>query len=318
MQFALFDNIRNTEVTNVASVPQRSPFRYPGGKTWIIPRLRRWLSPQIRLEHGLTPIRPVQFIEPFVGGGAVSLTVAAENLADHVVMVELDADVASVWQTILNEEDGRWLAHKIETFDMTWENVERILAGTDLILREQAFKTILRNRVNRGGILAPGVGLLKSGENGKGLRSRWYPVTLKKRIHHIIDIRDRITFIPGDGMATLREYANHPEVAFFIDPPYTVGGKKAGSRLYTHFDLNHEELFDITSKLRGDFIMTYDNVEDVRALARRYNFDMEPVLMKSTHHAQMAELLIGRDLEWLRSAITSRAIKAKRRVSRDG
>ena len=24
-------------IVNVASVPQRSPFRYPGGKTWLIP-----------------------------------------------------------------------------------------------------------------------------------------------------------------------------------------------------------------------------------------------------------------------------------------
>jgi hypothetical protein len=31
-------------VVNVASVPQRSPFRYPGGKTWLIPYVRRWLS----------------------------------------------------------------------------------------------------------------------------------------------------------------------------------------------------------------------------------------------------------------------------------
>jgi DNA adenine methylase len=302
MQFTLFDDVQNPGVTNVASVPQRSPFRYPGGKTWIIPRLRRWLSQRIRLGHGLTPVRPVQFIEPFVGGGSVSLTVAAENLADHVLMVELDADVASVWQTILSEEDGRWLAHEIETFDLTLEHVERILARTDLSSREQAFKTILRNRVNRGGILAPGVGLLKSGENGKGLQSRWYPATLKKRIYHIIDIRNHITFIPGDGMATLREHTNHPEVAFFIDPPYTAGGKKAGRRLYTHFDLDHEELFDIVSNLSGDFIMTYDNAEDVRALARLYNFDMQPVLMKNTHHAEMTELLIGKNLEWLRTA----------------
>jgi len=24
-------------IVNVAMVPQRSPFRYPGGKTWLIP-----------------------------------------------------------------------------------------------------------------------------------------------------------------------------------------------------------------------------------------------------------------------------------------
>ena len=52
---------------NVASVPQRSPFRYPGGKTWLVPYLRDWLRHQ--------QTKPSRFIEPFAGGGIVSLTV---------------------------------------------------------------------------------------------------------------------------------------------------------------------------------------------------------------------------------------------------
>lgn len=30
-------NDNDLRVVNVASVPQRSPFRYPGGKTWLVP-----------------------------------------------------------------------------------------------------------------------------------------------------------------------------------------------------------------------------------------------------------------------------------------
>ena len=53
--FSLVDH-----VVNVASVPQRSPFRYPGGKTWLVPYVRLWLS-------SITP--PLQeLIEPFAGG----------------------------------------------------------------------------------------------------------------------------------------------------------------------------------------------------------------------------------------------------------
>ncbi len=110
-QLSLFEKKRNLDrIVNVASVPQRSPFRYPGGKTWLVPRLRQWLRS--------LPQRPALFIEPFAGGGIVSLTVAAERLADHVIMVELDDQVAAVWQTIL-EGDGYWLADKIVMFDLT-------------------------------------------------------------------------------------------------------------------------------------------------------------------------------------------------------
>ena len=86
---------------------------------------------------------------------------------------------------------------------------------------------------------------------------------------------------------------------FFIDPPYTAGGKRAGSRLYTHSEIDHDKLFSICEKLRGDFLMTYDNAEEVRALAERHGFETKSVAMKNTHHAEMDELLIGRNLDWV-------------------
>lgn len=60
------------------------------------------------------------------------------------------------------------------------------------------------------------------------------------------------------------------------------------------------ELFRITSSLTGDFLMTYDDAAEVRSLAQQHGFEMRTVAMKSTHHANMKELLIGRDLSWLR------------------
>jgi DNA adenine methylase len=85
---------------------------------------------------------------------------------------------------------------------------------------------------------------------------------------------------------------------FFIDPPYTAGGKRAGSRLYKHCEVDHERLFSECEKLMGDFLLTYDNADEVRALADRHGFDYRPVAMKNTHHAEMSELLIGRNLAW--------------------
>src|SRR5713226_20657 len=108
-QTTLFDDVQYSRImhdhgVNVASVPQLSPFRYPGGKTWLVPYIRHWLSPLLRQQNNLTPIRPAEFIEPFAGGGIISLTVAAENLANRITMVEIDEDVAAVWQTIFHEE----------------------------------------------------------------------------------------------------------------------------------------------------------------------------------------------------------------------
>ena len=83
-----------THIVNVASVPQRSPFRYPGGKTWLVPYIRLWLKTRFRVIEEL--------IEHFAGGGIVGLTAAFEGLAKKVTLIEIDPDVAAVWGTILS------------------------------------------------------------------------------------------------------------------------------------------------------------------------------------------------------------------------
>ncbi len=291
-QMTIFPSAPEDHVVNVASVPQRSPFRYPGGKTWLVPRIRQWLTSLDR--------KPTTFVEPFAGGAIVGLTVAFENLAEHVVLVELDREVGAVWETILGG-NAEWLADRILTFDLTRENVLATLTKQTGGVRGRAFRTILKNRTYHGGIMAPGASLIKHGENGKGLRSRWYAETLAKRILAIGQIRDRFTFICGDGVIVMQEHSRRKRAVFFVDPPYTAGanGKRAGKRLYAHHEVDHEHLFRLASRVAGDVLLTYDDADEVQLLADEHEFETRAVAMKNTHHAKMTELLIGRNLDWL-------------------
>ena len=137
VQLSIFETkekrVNTLKVVNVASVPQRSPFRYPGGKTWLIPIVRKWLKQSNNQK---------KLIEPFAGGGIVSLTAAFENLADQVVMIELDKEVAAVWEVIING-DYEWLADQIYSFDLTSENANNIIQKEKKTIKEQAFSTIL-------------------------------------------------------------------------------------------------------------------------------------------------------------------------------
>lgn len=273
-----------SNVVNVASVPQRSPFRYPGGKTWLVPVVRKWLKQSKE---------PKILIEPFAGGGIVSLTAAFEGLADKIVMVELDYEVAAVWEVIVNG-DHNWLADKIYSFDLTPENANTILQKKDKTTQEQAFSTILKNRIFHGGIITKGSGLIKNGENGKGIKSRWYPKTLRDRIIAVGYVKAKMEFIAGDAFVELERIKNDADVYSFIDPPYTVAGK----RLYTHFEIDHDTLFALTAELKGKFMLTYDDTEEIRALARKYKLDFKTIPMKTTHHIQKNEIIISDNFEW--------------------
>jgi len=280
-QLAFFSAER---VVNVASVPQRSPLRYPGGKTWLVPRIRAWIA---RLGY-----RPGLFIEPFAGGGIAALTVIFEDLADYAIMCERDEDVAALWQLVLRDAD--WLISRILSFEMSADQVDSVLLKEPRSLYERGFATLIRNRVQRGGIMAKGASRMKNGENGKGLASRWYPKTLARRVAEIHRRRDRITFVQGDGFGLIGGYANDPTAVFFVDPPYTAGGKRAGKRLYAYNDIDHNALFALMARVRGSFLMTYDDAEQVRQLATEHGFSVDRVPMTNTHHEKQYELLVTR------------------------
>jgi len=283
--FDFGEELSEKAVVNVASVPQRSPFRYPGGKTWLIPVVRQWLKQEQKSVSEL--------IEPFAGGGIVSLTAAFERLANHITMVELDEQIAAVWEVIFNGKN-KWLADKIYSYNLTVDNVKSELEKPDKELHDIAFCTILKNRIFHGGILAKGSGMIKNGENGKGIASRWYPKTLHDRIVAISYIKDRISFIAGDAFEVLEQNIDNYQAYFFIDPPYT----NAGKRLYTYFDIDHEQLFALTSQLKGKFMLTYDDTSEIRQLADKYKLDYKTIPMKTTHHLQKNEIIISDNFSW--------------------
>lgn len=287
-QLTIFENAtdqkQQTKVVNVATVPQRSPFRYPGGKTWLIPTVREWLRQDKSKK---------ELIEPFAGGGIVSLTAAFENLVDHITMVELDEEVAAVWEIILKGK-YEWLADRILNFELTHENVNKELGKPYKETKDIAFCTILKNRVFHGGIIAKGSGMIKNGENGKGIASRWYAKTLADRIRAINFISHKILFLQTDGFKVIEQYSYDKNAFFFIDPPYTIAGK----RLYTYFDIDHEQLFYLTSKIQGKFMLTYDDTLEIRVLANKYKLDFRTIPMKTTHHLEKNEIIISDNFDW--------------------
>lgn len=271
---------------NVATVPQRSPLRYPGGKTWLIPHIREWLSrPKAHV-----------LVEPFAGGGIVSLTAVMESLVEEAVMIERDHDVAAFWKTaLLDTED---LIERIQQFTPSRKAVEEIERAGWRSDAERAFRTLVLNRTKRAGILAPGASFLESGENEKGIGSRWYPETLVKRLQEIGKHTKKITFLEGDSMEILETLLRGwgQKAAVFVDPPYTgEGGKMAGSRLYTHFTIDHARLFEILDRSDSNFLMTYDEAEEIVKLVNQHCFHAVRIEMNSAHYSRLSELVITRE-----------------------
>jgi DNA adenine methylase len=275
----------DARIVNVASVRQVSPFRYPGGKTWLVPTISAWLRRRPKLSRIM--------VDPFTGGASVPLGMLGEGLVEQIVMGELDPDVSAVWRCIFGPQREK-LCRRIRTFPISRSNVVRELDSAPRSEVDHAFQVLLKNRTFRGGILAPGASLMKEGENGHGVASRWYPETLVRRLRALGMLAPAITFVEGDAFPLIRKHLRRRDVVFFIDPPYTAGnGKRAGRRLYKHNELDHPALFETLSRAAGLVLMTYDDCPEVVEMANRYGFQIERIPMKNTHHEKKCELLIS-------------------------
>ena len=226
----------------------------------------------------------------------MSLTAVMENLVTEAVMIERDQDVAALWKTALLDTDH--LIEKIRLFTPTRRGVEELEQANCQNDAERAFRTLVLNRTKRAGILAPGASFLESGEDARGIGSRWYPDTLVKRLQEIGKHAKNIAFYEGDSMRILEPLLRGwgRKAAVFVDPPYTgKGGKGAGSRLYKHCTIDHARLFGILDRSRANFLMTYDGAQEIVDLIHMHRFYAVRVEMNNAHYRPLSELVITRE-----------------------
>ena len=218
-----------------------------------------------------------------------------EDLVPQAVMIEIDHDVAAFWHCALRH--GTKLADGVKTFEPTRDALLAWATTKPRSVNEHGFRTLVLNRTRRAGILAQGASFMRTGENGRGLLSRWYPDTLVNRLEEIAEHAHKIVFCEADGMRLLPPLLHGwgKRAAVFLDPPYTAGGKRAGQRLYTNSVIDHAALFRLLAKGRSSFLMTYDEAPEIVNLIQQHGFHAVRVIMKNAHNTRMAELVITRE-----------------------
>ena len=265
---------------NVAQMPQRSPLRYPGGKTWLIPHIREWL----------VGADADTIIEPFAGGATASLTAVFDGLVRRAVLYERDPDVAAFWHAVTHHAEG--LVFRINALgDKLSREYLAVLERTvssDAVNR--GFRTLVLNRTRRGGVLAAGASMPRKGEGGRGVASRWYPDTMVSRIRAIEKRAGQFLFFEGDGVAGASLLLHTPGAAFFLDPPYPASGR----RLYTYNHVAPIRLFDMMAGCRAPFMFTCDASPENIEAAHARGFHAVTVEMKTGHHARAQEIIVTR------------------------
>jgi DNA adenine methylase len=175
---------------------------------------------------------------------------------------------------------------------MTRENVLRLREENPKDDQSVAFRTLVLNRTSRGGNIYTG-SLVRSGESGRGISSRWYPDTLVFRIRRINHLASSgvLTFQQCDVFPMLSSY-DFSDTVLFLDPPYTSEGTSAGHRLYAHAALDHAHLLQKFATFSGAAFATHENTHTILELARCHGLLVREVEMKTTHHLKKKEIVL--------------------------
>lgn len=234
-------------------------FRYPGGKTKLIPITELYLS-QLGFKDGDA------FHDVFVGGGAIATHVAKTHRYSHIYLNDLDPWISAFWSVII----GDWQAFAelkghIEN-KPTIELFKELRETEPIDIVEEAYRAVFFNRTTFSGILTSGpIG-------GYNQKSKWtidcrYNITrLQNEMEKLRKLLlNRTTVTKLDAI----EYIKRNDSGFlYLDPPYF----KEGAGLY-RFTIDHKGLArELLTRKR--WLLFYDDNIKIRKLYDTYTSEI--------------------------------------------
>ena len=236
-----------------------SPLRYPGGKTcnynFIISLFDE------------NNIKDISYVEPYAGGAGLALKLLCTNKVNKIYLNDYDKALYCFWKVILNQTDEfcDWI-RKVNIDIETWKEYKKVQAdketASDIMIAKSTF---FLNRCNISGVLKGGVigGQQQSGKYK--MDARFNKNDLIDKIIKISKYKEKIILSNDDGINFLYKINKINENIFiYLDPPYY----KKGSELYLNFYKkdDHNSLASAISKIKKNWIMSYDNEEFIKKL----------------------------------------------------
>lgn len=272
----------------------RSPLRYPGGKSSITPLIKLILSKKNN--------RTTTYIEPFAGGAGVAINLLLDDVVDNIVINDYDKAIYSFWRALKEQTDD--LISLIEDTPVTIEEWYKQKAIYSYLNRkyslELGFAAFFLNRTNRSGILNAGP-IGGYGQSGLyKIDARYNKTTLVERIQSIAAKKRNIFVYNKEVRSFLAQIVpKFQENAFiYFDPPYFMNGK----RLYKNFFVEDDHV-DIARSIMQyvtcDWVMTYDDEPKIRCLYSNYAMRNYVLTYSAANKGKGTELIIFKSSELL-------------------
>ena len=260
------------------------PLRYPGGKR----RLALAIADLLVQSGYSTKL----LVEPFAGGAAVSIAMLEGGLTEQIALADKDELVAAFWKTVFSR-DAALLAERIQHAQVTlaeWYRIKNLQhANAFENDMDRAYACLFLNRTSFSGILHRIVGPIGGHQQTSNYKidCRFNHEALSQRIIELSLLRQGVCFVRHQGYDKTISDINKMKLSreapdsllWYFDPPFF----EKADRLYRHIFLtdDHIRFKANLERLRGHWILSYDNVPEAKKLYGNHPGYSEVSLMYS-------------------------------------
>lgn len=228
------------------------------------------------------------YVEPFFGGGAIYF---AKIKSEIEIINDVDELLIEGYRLLKNIDDNdiSIILSLGESVNKIKNNVNRL----ELLNQIRDEKTNENNGFKLYQILITMC-------NTFNCVGRWkihQPHSQINKLKKINQYKDRLKnteIFSTDYKNIIREF-DSSDTFFFLDPPY----QNSKNGLYKHYSINYEEMFDLLSNLKGKFLLTINDSDEIRRIFNHFNIEQINVkglgngLGKGTHMGRdRTELII--------------------------
>ncbi|MCK4553615.1 DNA adenine methylase [Candidatus Parcubacteria bacterium] len=243
-----------------------SPLRYPGSKIKLVKYIKKVLD--------YNKFQPKILVEPFFGGGSVSLNFLANRWADKIIIADKDRLIYNFWKTAFN--NPAFLIKFIKNVDINIKNFykyKKIATNKCATDKKLAEACIFLNRTSFSGILRDGTGPIggKKQDSDYQINCRFNKKILVEKIKYISQFRNKVIVLPHDWKETIKYVEKmdvNNDILFYFDPPFY----QKASGLYRHYfnKSTHFELSERIKNLYSKWILSYDRAKEIRKMYKEY------------------------------------------------
>jgi DNA adenine methylase len=245
-------------------------FRYPGGKS----KLRKQIAEKI---NNIAQNNNLEYREPFFGGGSIGLLMLEENPNVKSIWInDFDPGISSLWTTVIQRPDlfkkkVQEFVPSIEMFDKFKEELTSKVPelDSDVKIANFGFKKLAIHQISYSGLGTKSGGPLGGREQKSDYKidCRWSPDYICKKIDILHERFSKLSI--RNNICTNLDFSElindiQHESIIYLDPPYY----DKGNDLYQHgFTIkDHERLADCLRKTNHEFVLSYDDCQEIRKL----------------------------------------------------